>query len=138
MNLTDNKPHIDVTGAVIWKDGQVLITKRPEGTHLGGMWEFPGGKQKESETLELCLEREIKEELGMDIRAEKHLLTVHHEYETKHVTLYFYNCSIVSGEPDPKEGQDIKWTSTEDLGNYTFPPPDLEIIELLISNRFRQ
>ena len=86
---------------------------------------------KKNEILEACLKREIAEELGVEIKVENHLITVQHEYETKYVTLYFYNCSTISGELESKEGQAIKWISAEFLYDYTFPPPDLEVIDYL-------
>ena len=125
------KKQVTVTAAIIWQGDKVLITKRPEGTHLEGMWEFPGGKKEEEETLEACIEREIKEELGVEIRAERYLLSVSHEYETKVVDLHIFECSLVNGSPTPMEGQDMKWVNPCDMSGYNFPPPDIEIIEFI-------
>ncbi len=133
------KRQITVTAAVIRKNDMVLITKRPEGTHLEGLWEFPGGKKEETETLEDCIEREIKEELGVEIRPEKLLLTVSHEYETKIVELHIFECTLVNGSPTPLEGQDIKWVRPSEMTDYNFPPPDIEVIEFIShgkKNRF--
>jgi mutator protein MutT len=129
------KPHINVTAALIFQDGNILITKRPPGYHLAGMWEFPGGKQEPDESLEDCLEREIKEELDIEIRADRLFSTVRHEYEKKIVSLYFFECRHLSGDPKPVEFQEIKWVKPEDLNLYEFPPPDQEIIELLASRK---
>lgn len=126
-----SKKQITVTAAIIWQDGKVLITKRPEGTHLEGMWEFPGGKKEEAETLEECIAREIKEELGVQVKPEKLLLTVNHEYETKIVDLHIFECALVNGLPVPMEGQDMKWVKPSDMSGYTFPPPDIEVIEFI-------
>lgn len=126
-----SKKQIVVTAAIIRENGKILITKRPEGTHLEGMWEFPGGKREEEETLEQCIEREIKEELGIEVRPEKLLLTVTHEYKTKIVDLHIFECSIVKGTPAPMEGQGMKWARPGELSSYTFPPPDIKIIEFL-------
>ena len=120
-----------MTAAIIWKEGRVLITKRPEGSHLEGLWEFPGGKQEGKETLKECLIREIKEELGMEILPDSPLLTVRHEYETKWITLYTFNCIHLKGHPSPMEGQETRWVAPGDLRTYTFPPPDNKVIELL-------
>ena len=79
----DKKPHFHVTAGLVWKNGRVLIAKRPEGSHLEGYWEFPGGKQEAGESLKGCLEREIEEELGLKVRADEALLTVDHEYQAK-------------------------------------------------------
>lgn len=126
-----SKKQIAVTAAIIWQDDKVLITRRPEGTHLEGLWEFPGGKKEGVETLEACIEREIKEELGVEIRVEKYLLSVSHEYETKLVDLHVFECSLVNGFPTPMEGQDMKWVRPCDMLDYNFPPPDMEVIELI-------
>ena len=125
------KRQITVTAAIIWQNGKILITKRPEGTHLEGLWEFPGGKKEESETLEECIVREIKEELGIKVRPEKRLLTVNHEYKTKIVDLHIFECTLVNGLPVPMEGQDMKWVRPHDMAGYSFPPPDIEVIEFI-------
>lgn len=125
------KKRIEVTAAVICQDGKILITERPEGTHLEGLWEFPGGKKEEAETLEECIVREIKEELGVHIKPEKLLLKVNHEYETKIVDLYVFECNLIEGTPAPLEGQDMRWVRSDELSAYTFPPPDLKIIDFL-------
>ena len=90
---------------------KILITERPEGTHLEGFWEFPGGKKEKTETLEECIMREIKEELGIKIRPQKLLLNVNHEYETKIVDLFVFECALINGKPAPLEGQNIKWVT---------------------------
>ena len=93
MVVSSDKPHIRVTAGLLWQNGMVLITKRPQGSHLAGFWEFPGGKQEVGETPEECLEREIKEELGVEVRAEKLLVTVDHEYENRIISLYLFQSS---------------------------------------------
>ena len=126
-----SKKKIKVTAAIIWQEGKVLITKRPEGTHLGGLWEFPGGKKEEAETLEECITREIEEELGVQVEPEKLLLNVSHEYETKIVDLHIFKCALLGGSPVPMEGQEIKWVKPSDMPGYNFPPPDIKVIEFL-------
>ena len=125
------KPHLQVTAGLLWRDGRALITKRPEGKHLAGLWEFPGGKQESGETLEACLEREMKEELGIEVRVGKHLYTVHHEYEDRRISLHLFLCTHLEGDLKPLDFQEIKWVSYEDLPQYRFPPPDLKILRLL-------
>jgi 8-oxo-dGTP diphosphatase len=128
-----NKPHYQVTAGLIWRNSRVLITKRPEGTHLAGFWEFPGGKQEPYETLDECLVRELKEELGITVRTDRHLLTVEHEYEDKVITLHVFHCRDMKGRPATLEGQEFRWVHPQDLSNYTFPPPDKAVIETLRS-----
>jgi len=120
-----------VTAGLIRLDGRLLITKRPKGTHLEGFWEFPGGKQEEGESLKECLEREIEEELGMKVRAERLLFSADHEYENRIISLHLFECSHLRGLPEPFEGQEARWVQPEYLTKYRFPPPDLEFIELL-------
>ena len=118
---------------MIWKEGKLLITKRPAGRHLAGFWEFPGGKQEGNESLEGCLEREIKEELGIEIKAESRFLSVQYEYETKRITLHVFHCSGLKGRPESLEGQETRWVLPKDLIQYDFPPPDFKVIEALRS-----
>jgi mutator protein MutT len=129
------KPHIHVTAGLIFKEGSILIARRPQGYHLAGLWEFPGGKQEPYETLEECLEREIKEELDIEVRAERLFRIVVHEYEKKIVSLHVFECTLVVGQPRGLDGQEFKWVKPSELLGYEFPPPDLEVIEILISNR---
>jgi len=133
MNETSTKSHINVTAGLIFKDENILITKRLPGYHLAGLWEFPGGKQEQDETLQQCLEREIREELGIEIRADRPFMTVRHEYERKIVSLHVFECAHLKGDPQGIEGQEIRWVRPSDLRQYEFPPPDQEVIELLIS-----
>lgn len=129
------KKKIVVTAAIIRHDGKILITERPEGRHLEGLWEFPGGKKEANEGLEECVKREIREEIGVDINPYELLLTVTHEYETKIVELHTFLCSLVSGTPAPLEGQKMQWVDPEELTLYQFPPPDQKIIEVLCKGK---
>ena len=108
-----------------------MITRRPAGRHLAGFWEFPGGKQEGNESLEGCLEREIKEELGIEIRAESRFLSVPYEYETKRITLHVFQCTDLKGQPAALEGQETQWVLPKDLSRYDFPPPDFEVINAI-------
>ncbi len=131
MVANSNKPHFHVTAGLLQQDGMVLITKRPAGSHLAGYWEFPGGKQEAGETLEECLAREMKEELGVNVRVGKRLLKVDHEYENRIISLYLFQCTHLGGEYKPLACEAIRWVHPEDLTQYRFPPPDEKIIERL-------
>jgi mutator protein MutT len=131
--INSTKPHINVTAGLIIQEGNILIAKRPQGYHLAGLWEFPGGKQEPDESLAECLEREIKEELDIEIRAERLFMTVRHEYEKKIVSLHVFECTHLNGNPRGLEGQEIKWVKPSELRHYEFPPPDQEVIGLLMS-----
>ena len=130
-----SKPHLEVTAGVIWKGERVLITRRPPGSHMEGYWEFPGGKREGGETLEQCLERELYEELGLEVEVREPIVTVNHEYEDRVVTLYSYNCHIAKGRVVAKESQEVRWVKAGDLGKYLFPPPDAEIINIILGER---
>ena len=125
------KPHVDVTAGLIRRNGRILITQRPPGSHLAGLWEFPGGKREAGEGLEDCLEREIFEELGMKVRAKRVRFTVFHEYEDRKITLHVFECKDLGDEPTAREGQALRWVPPEGLSALPFPPPDLEIIRAL-------
>jgi mutator protein MutT len=126
-----SNPHFHVTAGLVWKDGKTLITRRPEGSHLAGYWEFPGGKQEPGETLEACLEREIQEELDIEVKVVKHLLQIDHDYETKSITLHLFQCSWLSGTPTPIGCDEIRWVKPEELANYQLPPPDVQLLPLI-------
>ena len=133
MKRKADKPLYHVTAGIIWRNGRVLITKRPPGTHLAGFWEFLGGKREPHETLEECLVRELKEELGITIRPGGHLISVEHEYEDKCIMLHVFQCLDMKGLPMTLEGQELRWVRPDDLSRYTFPPPDKAVIEALRS-----
>jgi len=130
---TESIPHYQVTAGLIRKGESVLLSKRAKGTHLEGFWEFPGGKQEIGEGLRECLERELKEELGIDTRAGNLILTVEHDYTDKRISLHLFECTWVKGEPRPLQCQEVRWVSWDDLESLTFPPPDRNIIQCLMS-----
>jgi mutator protein MutT len=121
---------VRVVAAVIERDGRILITRRKAGAHLGGLWEFPGGKAESGESLEQALRREIREELGVEISVEASIDTVAWQYPDKRVSIVFFRC-LVHGEPRPLEGQEMMWVVRSDLGSYEFPPADAELIARL-------
>ncbi len=119
-----------MVAAVVERDGKLLITRRPEGTHLSGFWEFPGGKPEPGETLEDALRREIGEELGAEVSVGERLETIDWQYPDKRVRLVFFRC-VLHGEPRPLEGQQMAWVPAADLARYEFPPADAALIERL-------
>ena len=119
-----------VTAAVIEHDGCFLITCRQKGTHLAGFWEFPGGKCDRDETLEVCLARELMEELDVASRVGEELFTTTHTYPERTVELHFFRCELL-GEPRPQLGQEMRWIRREDLASLEFPPADAELIQML-------
>jgi mutator protein MutT len=125
------KTIIQVAAGLIKKDHRYLITKRPAGVHLGGFWEFPGGKRETGESLEECLRRELKEEVGIDITPGPPFHTVRHEYPEKVIELHFFCCTLQSGAPQTLGCQEWKWVAPKDLPNYEFPPADQPILDML-------
>ncbi|MDY6940573.1 MAG: A/G-specific adenine glycosylase [Cyanobacteriota bacterium] len=125
-------PHKQIGVAVIWNDKrQILIDRRrPEGL-LGGLWEFPGGKIEPGETVEACVRREIKEELGIEVKVGDRLITVEHAYTHFRVTLHVHHCEYVSGEPRPIESDEVRWVAVDELDEYPFPKANTRIIEAI-------
>lgn len=119
-------------GVVVNAEGQVLIDQRLEEGLLGGMWEFPGGKQEKGESIETCITRELKEELGIDVMVGVELITVDHAYSHKKLRFVVHLCDWVSGEPQPLASQQVCWVNPEALGDYAFPAANARIIEALL------
>ena len=117
---------IEAVVAVIERNGKYLIQKRPSSGLLAGLWEFPGGKREPGETLEEALAREVREELGVEVREARPLVTVRHAYTEYYVTLHAFACDIV-GEPkaDPKR---LRWVAPKDLRRYPFPSGTARIL----------
>jgi mutator protein MutT len=127
---------VDVTAALVRDDaGRYLITQRRRGSHLEGLWEFPGGKRHVHESLETCLRRELNEELGADFEVGEHVETVRWEYPDCVIVLHFYRCRLRSGAIEPREGQAMAWVPPEDFSRYEFPPADRLLVERLRADR---
>jgi mutator protein MutT len=121
---------IEVVAAVIEREGRVLIARRHAGGHLGGLWEFPGGKRQAGETPEAALVREIREELDAAVTVGDLLDDVEWAYPEKTVRLLFFRCALAE-EPRAAEGQEIAWVAAGDLDRYQFPPADAELVARL-------
>ncbi|MGA9449861.1 MAG: 8-oxo-dGTP diphosphatase MutT [Verrucomicrobiia bacterium] len=122
---------IDVAAALIFRDGKVLITRRHAGLHLGGLWEFPGGKREPGESFEQCLFRELREELGVESSVGDLFEEVTHAYPEKTVRLKFFICRLAQGEPQPLGCAAVKWVSQSELDEYAFPAADAKLLEKL-------
>jgi mutator protein MutT len=119
-----------VVAAVIERDGAFLVTRRPSGTHLGGFWEFPGGKAGADETDAQALSREIREELDVGIDVGELELETAYAYPNRELTLRFYRCTL-HGAPRPRLGQQMQWVSLDALPTLDFPPADEALIKRL-------
>jgi 8-oxo-dGTP diphosphatase len=121
---------IVVTAAIIQKDDRYLVTRRQAGTHLAGVWEFPGGKCDDGESLTACMARELREELGIEATVGAEIFTTAHEYPDRTVELHFFACQSAQ-HPSPLLGQEMRWVARSELGNLEFPPADAELIRVL-------
>ena len=117
-------------------DGRVLLTQRPEGKSMAGLWEFPGGKIEPGELPEAALSREMREELGIEIceRCASPLTFVSHPYEDFHLLMMLYICRKWEGIPTPLEGQKLTWKYPRDMAALPMPPADLPLVAALIDN----
>ena len=137
---------VHVAVAVIkGNDGRILLARRPDDKHMGGFWEFPGGKVEPSEDIRVALRRELQEELAIGFSDMKPLITVRHEYPGKTVLLDTWEVSGIEGEPVGNEGQPIRWVYPEQLPELEFPPANRPIIaaarlpeQYMITGRFEQ
>jgi A/G-specific adenine glycosylase len=120
-----------VTAAVIERHGRLLIARRPEAGLLGGLWEFPGGKQQPGESLPDCLRREICEELDAGIRVGESFGVYRHAYTHFRVTLHAFRCTLDGGEPRPLEASEIRWVLPGDLSTFPMGKIDRQIAERL-------
>ncbi len=125
---------IVVLAAVIERDGTFLVTRRLKDTHLSGYWEFPGGKCEPGESHEACLMRELREELNVSSTVGAEILTTEHEYPAKRVRLHFRRC-VISGEPQPVLGQEMRWVTRDEMSALQFPDADRDLIEMLTGRR---
>jgi mutator protein MutT len=123
-------PPIVVTAAVIERDGAFLLTRRLDGTHLEGRWEFPGGKCEPGESLEESLRREIREELDAGVEVGPELWRVDHAYADRTVRLHFFTC-VLREPPHPRLGQEMRWVPRADLRALEFPDADRGLIDRL-------
>jgi 8-oxo-dGTP diphosphatase len=131
MTMSGLQEPIVVVAAVIEREGAFLLTLRPEGTHLEGRWEFPGGKVHPAESHAEALRRELHEELDIVADVGAAVYQVTHAYPEKTVELHFYRCDF-EGEPTPMMGQEVRWVPRNQLGTLPFPEADRDLIAQLI------
>jgi mutator protein MutT len=124
---------IEVSAGLVFHRGKLLITQRRPQDHLGGLWEFPGGKREPGESYEQCLERELQEELGIAVVVGELIETVDHAYPEKTVHLRFFCCALRGDSPSPEAigCHALAWVEASELGRFQFPAADTHLLELL-------
>jgi 8-oxo-dGTP diphosphatase len=120
-----------VVGILTNNQSQVLISQRRSGTHLAGMWEFPGGKLEPGETRIKALSRELREELGIEVTQAEPLIRIRHHYPERDVLLDVWKVNQYQGQPFGCEQQPLQWVLPDDLGKYNLPPADTPILKAL-------
>jgi 8-oxo-dGTP diphosphatase len=125
-------PTLVVTAAVVERDERFLVTRRQQGVHLEGYWEFPGGKCDRGETLPACLARELREELAVEARILDEIFTITHRYADRAVELHFFRCDL-DGVPSPQLGQEMRWVTRAEMASLPFPPADDQLIRTIVS-----
>jgi 8-oxo-dGTP diphosphatase len=131
-DLNLGKPIIHVVAGILRdNDGRVLLTQRPSGKHLAGLWEFPGGKREPGESSEDALRRELHEEIGIDVGAMRRVICFPWDYAEKSIFLDVYDIADFSGIPHGREGQALRWEYPDDLLNIPVPAADVSIVSAL-------
>jgi 8-oxo-dGTP diphosphatase len=118
-------------GAIEDDQGRILVARRPEGVHQGGLWEFPGGKLEPGESLAEGLARELWEELGVRVLATRPLIRIHHDYGDRHILLDVHRVTAYAGEPAGRESQPLAWLAPDSMDPVAFPAADRPIISAL-------
>ena len=130
-----NAPSVVLVVAVALVDieGRVLLARRPEGKHMAGLWEFPGGKVDAGEMPEAALIRELREELGIDVTASclAPFTFASHAYDGFHLLMPLYLCRVWEGIVTPREGQELAWVRPPQMAAYAMPPADAPLVAML-------
>lgn len=129
--MTDKVKTYRVTAAIIKKDNKILIARRAANKHLAGYWEFPGGKIEDNETPEICLKRELNEELGIIVNVGNFFMENQHDYGTKIILLQAYLCELISGSIVLRDHDKFEWVVKSDLSNFNFAPADIPFVKAL-------
>lgn len=130
------KPHHIIGVGIIERneDEKILIALRPNDAMLGGLWEFPGGKQEDGENIQQTIERELQEELGVEVKAYNELMSLKHTYSHFSITLHAWFCKLISGTPKPRESQEVRWVTRNELEQYPFPKANKVLTERLLKD----
>lgn len=129
--VSDNPRIVVVAGALIDEEGRVLIAARPQGKHMAGRWEFPGGKISGGESPEAALRRELREELGIEVQCCRFEMSLVHAYPDREVELLFHVVEAWRGTPESLEGQVLRWVPIAELSDQDILEADLLFIRTL-------
>lgn len=132
MKLFDMEKVVEVVAALIWDKDKFLICQRPANKARGLLWEFVGGKVEQGETKEQALIRECQEELAITVDPHEVFTEVTHEYPDITVQLTLFNCTILRGQPQLLEHNDMKWITPAEIPDFEFCPADVEILKKII------
>ena len=127
----DSVKIVDVAAALVFRERKVLITQRCDHSHLAGLWEFPGGKRERGETFELCLARELREELGIEVEVGDLFDSITHSYPEKTVQLRFFLCRWKRNEPQALGCKAFRWVTAEEMVLFQFPAADALLLDKL-------
>ncbi len=123
-------PHHTIgIGLIVNSSGELLIALRPNDVMLGGLWEFPGGKKEDGETIKQTVARELKEELGTEVKVYAKFRRLKHAYSHFRITLHSFWCEIISGEPTPKSSKEVRWVSLHEIDEFPFPKANKSLID---------
>jgi mutator protein MutT len=122
---------IQVAAGLVFHDGKLLITQRRPDDHLGGLWEFPGGKLEPGESFDHCLIRELREELGIEVKVGHEVEDITHSYPEKTVRLKFFRCELIAGAATPIHCHALAWVGRGQLSTYQFPAADAHLLQTL-------
>lgn len=133
--LKARRPHYEIGAGIIWKRGRILIQRRPPQGLLGGLWEFPGGKRERGETIAECVRREVREELGIEVKVGEEFAVVDHGYSHFTITLHAFACEHVRGRVRLLHATAFKWARPEELKEYAFPAANRRIIDRVLEGK---
>lgn len=131
MPNAPNEAPLPIAVGVIHREGRFLVAKRRAEAHLGGTWEFPGGKQRPGESMESALRRELEEEAGVRFRGLVLLHVEEHAYPERTVLLHFFLCLDPEGTPEGREGQEVRWVTLEELKTLKIPAANRGFLRIL-------